>query len=316
MRALRPQCGEPYRDTARSRLGRGNAVLSPLTLGVTTGQPDVGDRAPRRSADAPAPAAGRIAVTGLSKTYERIVGRQLARTYALDEIDFAVEPHEFVSIIGPSGCGKSTVMKIVAGLLPATEGEVRVSGAVVTGPGPDRACVFQFPGLMPWKTVVQNVELALEFNGVAKSERAERAQRYVELVALTDFRDHYPAELSGGMQQRVGLARALAVEPAVLLMDEPFGALDALTRTHMQDELLRIWEATKKTVVFITHSIEEAVVLSDRVLVMGNGTLAREVPIDLPRPRSRDELLADPRTLELMRQLERLLGDAHEDVEV
>jgi NitT/TauT family transport system ATP-binding protein len=257
---------------------------------------------------------GSISVDGLGKTYERIVGRQLARTHALREITFTVAPHEFVSLIGPSGCGKSTVMKIIAGLLPITRGEVRISGAKVTGPGPDRSCVFQFPGLMPWKTVVQNVELALEFAGVPKAERAQRASAYVDLVALSEFRDHYPAELSGGMQQRVGLARALAVEPAVLLMDEPFGALDALTRTHMQDELLRIWEGTKKTVVFITHSIEEAVVLSDRVLVMGPGTLAREVPIDLPRPRSRDELLADPRTLELMRTLETLLGE-HEEGE-
>jgi NitT/TauT family transport system ATP-binding protein len=272
--------------------------------------------AAEQSANVADTASGRITVTGLTKTYERIVGRQLARTHALQQIDFVVEPHEFVSIIGPSGCGKSTVMKIIAGLLPATEGEVTISGAPVTGPGPDRACVFQFPGLMPWKTVLQNVELVLEFSGVPRAQRTERAVRYVDLVALSSFRDHYPAELSGGMQQRVGLARALAVEPAVLLMDEPFGALDALTRTRMQDELLRIWDATKKTVVFITHSIEEAVVLSDRVLVMGSGTLAREVPIDLPRPRSRHELLADPRTLELMRELESLLGDAHEGEEV
>ncbi len=259
------------------------------------------------------PETGRIAVSGLTKTYERIVGRQLSRTHALRDIDFVVEPHEFVSIIGPSGCGKSTVMKIIAGLLPRTDGEVRISGAEVTGPGPDRACVFQFPGLMPWKTVVENVELALEFGGVPKAQRAQRARSYVDLVALSQFADHYPAELSGGMQQRVGLARALAVEPAVLLMDEPFGSLDALTRTHMQDELLRIWEGTKKTVIFITHSIEEAVVLSDRVLVMGNGTLAKEVPIDLPRPRSRNDMLADPRTLELMRELESMLGDAPDE---
>src|SRR3712207_1187112 len=208
-------------------------------------------------------------------------------------------------------------MKIIAGLLPSSHGEVRISGTRVTGPGTDRACVFQFPGLMPWKTVTANVELALEFAAVPKAQRAQRAQSYVDLVGLGPFRDHYPAELSGGMQQRVGLARALAVEPSVLLMDEPFGALDALTRTHMQDELLRIWERTKKTVIFITHSIEEAVVLSDRVLVMGNGTLSREVPIGLPRPRSRDELLADPRTLELMRELESMLGDAgHEEEEI
>lgn len=276
---------------------------------------EAGTRRVTKSPEPPLSASGRITVSGLTKTYERIVGRQLARTHALSEIDFAVEPHEFVSIIGPSGCGKSTVMKIIAGLLPATAGDVRVSGTPVTGPGADRACVFQFPGLMPWKTVAENVELALEFSGVPKAERAERATTYVNLVALGAFRDHYPAELSGGMQQRVGLARALAVEPTVLLMDEPFGALDALTRTQMQDELLRIWERTKTTVVFITHSIEEAVVLSDRVLVMGNGTLSQEVAIALPRPRSRDQLLADPRTLELMRQLESMLGDHNPDAE-
>jgi NitT/TauT family transport system ATP-binding protein len=291
-------------------------LRSPASSRAGVVELDGDDGAAQRSADALDSSFGRITVSGLTKTYERIVGRQLARTHALEKVDFDVEPHEFVSIIGPSGCGKSTVMKIIAGLLPASDGEVRISGARVTGPGPDRACVFQFPGLMPWKTVLQNVELVLEFNGVPKAKRAARAATYVDLVALSSFRDHYPAELSGGMQQRVGLARALAVEPVVLLMDEPFGALDALTRTHMQDELLRIWEATKKTVVFITHSIEEAVVLSDRVLVMGNGTLAREVPIDLPRPRSRHELLADPRTLELMRQLESLLGDPHESEEV
>ncbi len=292
-------------------------MLSPLTLRESRMESVVRRGAAARGVAGPPDAAvsqlGRITVAGLTKTYERIVGRQLARTHALEQIDFVVEPHEFVSIIGPSGCGKSTVMKIIAGLLPATDGDVRISGEQVTGPGPDRACVFQFPGLMPWKTVAANVELALEFGGVAKAERPQRAARYVELVGLAAFRDHYPAELSGGMQQRVGLARALAVEPTVLLMDEPFGALDALTRTHMQDELLRIWEGTKKTVVFITHSIEEAVVLSDRVLVMGNGTLAKEVPIGLPRPRSRDELLADPRTLELMRELESMLGDSHEE---
>jgi NitT/TauT family transport system ATP-binding protein len=206
-------------------------------------------------------------------------------------------------------------MRIIAGLLPPTTGEVRIAGELVTGPGPDRACVFQYPGLMPWKSVAANVELALEFSGVPRGERTERAARYVDLVALSDFRDHYPAELSGGMQQRVGLARALAVQPAVLLMDEPFGALDALTRTQMQDELLRIWEGEQKTVVFITHSIEEAVVLSDRVLVMGNGTVSKEVPIELPRPRSRDALLADPRTLELMRELESMLGHSDEEEE-
>jgi ABC-type nitrate/sulfonate/bicarbonate transport system ATPase subunit len=258
---------------------------------------------------------GGIEVTGLSKTYRRVVGRDVSLTAALDDVSFTVAPQEFVSVIGPSGCGKSTIMKILAGLLDPSSGSVKTSGHPVEGPGNDRGCVFQFPGLMPWKTVVDNVVLALEFAGVPRADRKERAAEYVELVGLGEFKTHYPGELSGGMQQRVGLARALAIEPVVLLMDEPFGALDALSRTRMQDELLRIWEQTKKTVLFITHSIEEAVVLSDRVLVMGNGVIAADIPIDLPRPRSRHELLAQPRTLELMRELERLIGhDAHDQV--
>ena len=255
---------------------------------------------------------GGIDVTGLSKTYRRVVGREISLTAALADISFSIAPHEFVSVIGPSGCGKSTIMKIVAGLLEATSGTVTVSGRPVHGPGTDRGCVFQFPGLMPWKTVTENVELALEFAGVGRQERKRRAEQYVDLVGLSGFKLHHPAELSGGMQQRVGIARALAVEPVVLLMDEPFGALDALTRTRMQDELLRIWDQAKKTVLFITHSVEEAVVLSDRVLVMGNGIIAADVAIDLPRPRSRDALLAEPRTLRLMRDLERLIGHSSE----
>lgn len=258
---------------------------------------------------------GGIEVVGLSKTYRRVVGREISLTAALADISFSIAPQQFVTVIGPSGCGKSTVMKIVAGLLEPSSGTITVSGRTVDGPGADRGCVFQFPGLMPWKTVTANVELALGFAGLPKQERKRRAEYYVNLVGLSGFARHHPNELSGGMQQRVGIARALAVEPAVLLMDEPFGALDALTRTRMQDELLRIWEQTMKTVLFITHSVEEAVLLSDRVLVMGNGVIAADVAIDLPRPRSRDALLADPRTLELMRNLERLIGQSSDGAE-
>ena len=258
---------------------------------------------------------GGIEVVGLCKTYRRVVGREISLTAALADVSFSIAPQEFVTVIGPSGCGKSTIMKIVAGLLEASSGTVTVSGRPVDGPGADRGCVFQFPGLMPWKTVVDNVELALEFAGVPRQERKRRAEQYVDLVGLGGFKQHHPGELSGGMQQRVGIARALAIEPAVLLMDEPFGALDAITRTRMQDELLRIWEQTKKTVLFITHSVEEAVVLSDRVLVMGNGVIAADVTIDLARPRSRDALLADPRTLKLMRDLERLIGHSDDQAE-
>jgi NitT/TauT family transport system ATP-binding protein len=268
-----------------------------------------------RAVDGQREQSGGIEIVELSKTYRRVVGREISLTAALADVSFAVAPQEFVTVIGPSGCGKSTIMKIVAGLLEATSGTVTVSGRPVDGPGPDRGCVFQFPGLMPWKNVVHNVELALEFAGVPRQARKLRAEQYVDLVGLGGFKQHHPAELSGGMQQRVGIARALAVEPAVLLMDEPFGALDAITRTRMQDELLRIWEQTKKTVLFITHSVEEAVVLSDRVLVMGNGVIAADVAIDLPRPRSRDALLADPRTLKLMRDLERLIGHTGDQAE-
>jgi NitT/TauT family transport system ATP-binding protein len=262
---------------------------------------------PRLGANA-AVAPGGVRVHDLAKAYERVVGREFVRTHALRDVTFDVRPHEFVSIIGPSGCGKSTVLKILGGLVSPSAGRVEVSGRPVTGPGPDRATVFQFPGLMPWRTVRDNVTLALEFAGVDKRERRRRADAYIQLVGLADFADHHPRELSGGMQQRVGLARALAVEPNVLLMDEPFGALDAITRTQMQDELLRIWEQTRKTVIFITHAIEEAILLSDRVIVMGQGTIAHEVVVDLPRPRSRHDLLSDRRSLDLMRELEAQLG--------
>ena len=256
----------------------------------------------------PTTAPGGVRIEGLAKAYERVVGRDLVRTHALRDVSLEVRPQEFVSIIGPSGCGKSTVLRIVGGLTGPSAGRVEVGGVTVTGPGPDRATVFQSPGLMPWRTVRDNVTLALEFAGVPKRERRARADTYIDLVGLHDFAEHHPRELSGGMQQRVGLARALAVEPTVLLMDEPFGALDAITRTTMQDELLRIWEQTRKTVVFVTHAIEEAVLLSDRVIVMGHGTITAEVRVDLARPRSRQDLLSDRRSLELMRELEDHLG--------
>ena len=250
-----------------------------------------------------------VVARGLSMHYERIVGRDRVRTRALDDVSFDVRPQEFVSIIGPSGCGKSTVLRIAAGLQRPTAGELLVGDKPVRGPGNDRATVFQSPGLFPWRTVIKNVCMPLELAGIDKRDREARAMEYIELVGLAGFRDHYPRELSGGMQQRVGLARALAVRPRVLLMDEPFGNLDAISRERMQDELLRIWERMKTTVIFITHAIDEAILLSDRVLVMGPGRIAHEVTIDLPRPRSRHNLLSDTRTLGLMRELEtRLAG--------
>lgn len=248
-----------------------------------------------------------IQVSGLTKTYERVTRKEIVRTHALSGVDIHVGSKEFVSLIGPSGCGKTTVLKIIAGLLSPTKGEVLIEGKKVSGPGSDRATVFQSPGLMPWKSVVGNVELAMEFAGVPKGQRKGRAIKYVDVVGLNDFHDHYPAELSGGMQQRVGLARALAIEPEVLLMDEPFGSLDAMTRGQMQSELLRIWEQEKRTVLFVTHSIDEAILLSDRIIVMKDGVINEEVKVEIHRPRQREALLEDPQALKLRHRLVELL---------
>ncbi|HEY7317074.1 MAG TPA: ABC transporter ATP-binding protein [Candidatus Binatia bacterium] len=206
---------------------------------------------------------------------------------ALNNFTIEVARGEFVSIVGPSGCGKSTFLNIVLGLIKPDTGEIRLDGTPVTGPSQERAMVFQEFGLLPWRTVAANVELGLELKGVAAAERAGRATELIKLVGLGGFERHYPHELSGGMKQRVGLARALATEPEVLLMDEPFAALDAQTRDLMQAELLDIWERTKKTVLFVTHSIEEAAYLSDRVIVMTArpGRTKSVLKINLPRPR-------------------------------
>jgi NitT/TauT family transport system ATP-binding protein len=206
---------------------------------------------------------------------------------AVKDFSLEVGKGEFVSIVGPSGCGKSTFLNILLGLIKPDSGEMKLDGAPITGPGQERAMVFQEFGLLPWRTVTANVELGLELKGIAPARRAERAAELIKLVGLKDFASHYPHELSGGMKQRVGLARALATEPEVLLMDEPFAALDAQTRDLMQAELLQIWEHTKKTVLFVTHSIEEAAYLSDRVIVMSArpGRTKDILKIDLPRPR-------------------------------
>ncbi|MGE2832630.1 ABC transporter ATP-binding protein [Mycobacterium sp. SMC-4] len=206
-----------------------------------------------------------ISIEGLTKVYERITGREVVRTYALNGVELSVRPEEFVSLVGPSGCGKTTVLKVIAGLLSPSAGRVEVNGTPVTGTGTDRGVVFQQPSLLPWRTVRQNIVESLRFAGVPRSQRRPRADKYLQMVGLAGFFDHYPGELSGGMQQRVGIARALALEPQVLLMDEPFGALDAITRQHMQTELMRIWSQEKRSVLFVTHSIEEAMLLSDRV---------------------------------------------------
>jgi NitT/TauT family transport system ATP-binding protein len=229
---------------------------------------------------------GKIALeaSGIRKGFSKD-GRSLA---VLDVERFTVRDGEFVTVIGPSGCGKSTLLHIMGGFIAAEAGAIEVHGRRVNGPGPDRGMMFQEFALFPWKTVAGNVAWGLEAQGVSRSKIEEAVEKHLEMIGLTDFRNHYPAELSGGMKQRVALARVLAFDPEVLLMDEPFGALDAQTRETMQEELTRLWERTGKTIVFVTHDIDEAVYLGDRVVVLTArpGRIREEVRIDLPRPRS------------------------------
>ena len=205
----------------------------------------------------------------------------------LDVERFTVREGEFITVIGPSGCGKSTFLHIIGGFIKAEGGSIRVYGEEVSGPGPDRGMMFQEFALFPWRTVAGNVAWGLEAQGASKAEIEAVVSKYLEMMSLAEFRNHLPAELSGGMKQRVALARVLAFDPKVLLMDEPFGALDAQTRETMQEELTRLWGQTGKTIVFVTHDIEEAVYLGDRVVVLTArpGRIREEVPITLPRPR-------------------------------
>jgi NitT/TauT family transport system ATP-binding protein len=225
-----------------------------------------------------------LEAAGVRKTFAKD-GRDIP---VLDVERFAVRAGEFVTVIGPSGCGKSTLLHIMGGFIPADAGAIRVFGKAVSGPGPDRGMMFQEFALFPWKTVEGNVAWGLEVQGFEKQKTREAVRAYLEMIGLTEFRHHYPAELSGGMKQRVALARVLAFNPKVLLMDEPFGALDAQTRETMQEEVTRLWERTGKTIVFVTHDIEEAVFLGDRVVVLSArpGRIREEVRIDLPRPRT------------------------------
>ncbi len=206
-----------------------------------------------------------IVVDGASHMYRPQHGREVL---ALDQVSLAVANREFVALLGPSGCGKSTLLYLIGGFLPVETGTISVDGHRVAGPGPDRGIVFQHFALFPWKTVRGNILYGLERQRMPKDEREKRAQDFIELVGLTGFEDSYPSQLSGGMRQRTAIARTLAFDPKILLMDEPFGALDAQTRELMQSELLRIWQRTPKTVIFVTHDVQEAVYLADRVAVM------------------------------------------------
>jgi NitT/TauT family transport system ATP-binding protein len=225
-----------------------------------------------------------IRACGLSKTYPTASSGEVT---ALKNLDFEIFDGEFVSVVGQSGCGKSTLLKLLAGLLPASAGTVELNGRPLCGPSPEAAVVFQSPVLLPWRTVLDNVLLPIEFRGLGKSRYRASALELLEMVGLREFAQRYPFELSGGMQQRAALVRALVQDPRLLLMDEPFGALDAMTRELMNIELLRIWSQSRKTVLFITHSIAEAIFLSDRVIAMTPrpGSIADIITIDLPRPR-------------------------------
>ncbi|MBM6404477.1 ABC transporter ATP-binding protein [Phycicoccus sp. CSK15P-2] len=209
---------------------------------------------------------------------------------ALDRVSLDVADNEFVTVVGPSGCGKSTLMNILAGLEEPTSGEALVDGATVTGPGPERGVIFQQYALFPWLTVRKNVEFGLRTAKMSKGERREKADHFIEMVGLTQFADALPKMLSGGMRQRCAIARAYAVDPSILLMDEPFGALDALTRVNLQDQLLETWSREKRTVVFITHDVDEAVYLANRVVVMAArpGRIYDVVDVDLPYPRTEE----------------------------
>jgi NitT/TauT family transport system ATP-binding protein len=230
---------------------------------------------------------------------------------ALDDVTLDVRPGEFVVIVGPSGCGKSTLLDLLAGLTEPTAGRVLVDGVPVTGPGLDRGVVFQQYALLPWRTALANVEFGLEAKGLPGRQRSAKAREYLDLVGLAGFADRYPHELSGGMKQRVAIARSLAFDPEVLLMDEPFAALDAQTRDGLQDELLRIWERTGKTILFITHGIDEAVYLGQRVAVMTSrpGRIKQVVDIPLTARSATEDLRSDPAFARYRHEIWTLLRD-------
>lgn len=246
-----------------------------------------------------------IEISGVAKTF-RDAKRNVDVT-ALAGVDLAVERNQFVCLLGPSGCGKSTLLNMIAGFERPTEGTVKVDGQAVTAPGSDRGVVFQQPNLMPWLTVWENVAFHLLMTGGQKQARRRTAQIFIDMVGLTGFEDHYPSELSGGMNQRVGIARALLMNPRVILMDEPFSALDEQTRMDMQGELVRLWQKHEGTIVFVTHGIDEALTLGTHVVVMSArpGRIRAIVPLDLPRPRD----ITSPTFNDLKRSILDMLRD-------
>jgi NitT/TauT family transport system ATP-binding protein len=254
----------------------------------------------------------KVSLDGISLSYKTNDGSQLL---ALDNINLRVKAGEFLCIVGPSGCGKSTLLHLIAGLQPATSGKVLVDDKQVEGTGTDRILIFQELGLFPWLTVGQNVELGMKMKGLSKTERNERTDYYLRLVHLAQFKDSYTHQLSGGMRQRVALARALASEPDVLLMDEPFAALDAQTRDLLHDELERIWSETGRTIIFVTHNVREAVRLGDRVALFTfrPGRIKREFLIGLPRPRQLEDVTVAKNAREILDHLREEINKSLEE---
>jgi NitT/TauT family transport system ATP-binding protein len=277
-----------------------------------------GSRGGGRLATSPRPVRGvsldvpKVGLTDICLSYRTESGE---RMLALHHINLQVKAGEFLCIVGPSGCGKSTLLHLIAGLHHQTSGQVLVDGKRVKGPGTDRLLIFQELGLFPWLTVGDNVQFGMKMKGIGKAEREERTRYYLRLVHLSQFKDSYTHQLSGGMRQRVALARALATEPDVLLMDEPFAALDAQTRDLLHDELERIWAETGRTIIFVTHNVREAIRLGDRValLTFRPGRVKREFPVDLPRPR----VLEDPTVARAAREiLDELREEINRSLEV
>ncbi len=262
---------------------------------------------PSAASDPSESSAGGIVIDDVMHEYRPPRGRPVL---ALDRLSLTIRPREFIALLGPSGCGKSTLLYLIGGFMPIQHGSIEVGGKPVTGPGPDRGIVFQHFALYPWKTVRENVLYGLTKQRLGKSERLEIAERFIRLVGLEGFEDSYPSQLSGGMKQRVAIARTLAIAPDTLLMDEPFGALDAQTRALMQEELIAIWNQSPKTVVFVTHDVREAVLLADRVAVMSArpGRLKEIVDTRLPRGQNAD-LTEAPEFLEKVKYIWNLVRE-------
>jgi NitT/TauT family transport system ATP-binding protein len=251
-------------------------------------------------------AAAQIVVQGVSHTYRPARGREVL---ALEDVSLEIAPREFVALLGPSGCGKSTLLYLIGGFLPIEKGAVSVEGVPVSAPGPDRGIVFQHFALFPWKTVRGNVLYGLEKMGLDAAERSRRAQSYIDLVGLTGFEGSYPSQLSGGMKQRAAIARTLAIDPKILLMDEPFGALDAQTRSLMQAELLAIWQRSPKTVLFVTHDVQEATYLAQRVVVMSARPGRVKAVVETRFDRADPHLLKSPAFVEKVDEIWGLVRD-------